>query len=574
MRPSPTERAIRLAAALRHLGFRQALRNLRRRSLDRLRSLERYAPTTRCDLELRGAARAPFGPDHGDAGPRLEGDVFHAVGESRRVGDPPDWETPGSALWQFNWHYFGFLGALPDDEARRLVLDWIERYPPHARRPGWAPYPVSLRLRSWMRRLLSSPGWVGREAPRILGSIEGQANSLADRVELHFRGNHLLENAVTLKLLAAAFRGGSVELWGRTADRILETELDEQFLPDGGHVERSPMYHGLLVSGLLDLVNVLPEEDPLRERLVERIPGMLGFLAAIRHPDGEIGLFNDAALGVAPAPGDVLGYAQRLGLSASPRSTFPQTGYAVRRDASSCFIMDCGPIGPDYVPAHAHADIFSFELSVAGRRLVVDGGTPTYAAGAERDWLRSTRAHSTVEIEGHDQCEVFGAFRVGRRGRPRDVEIEESAAGLVVGGWHDGYARLPGGPLHRREAHALGTGRLVVWDVVRSSRPVRCESRVRFAPGARVEPRDETSFAIELEGRRFQLATVGAAGHVVEDRYAPRFGELVPTRSVVMRTTNGEPFGFALADTETPIEIRSHEARVGDHRISRRFAPP
>ena len=44
---------------------------------------------------------------------------------------------------------------------------------------------------------------------------------------------------------------------------MLRRELPEQFLHDGGHFERSPMYHALLTHGLLDLVNVLPESDPL-----------------------------------------------------------------------------------------------------------------------------------------------------------------------------------------------------------------------------------------------------------------------------------------------------------------------
>ena len=90
--------------------------------------------------------------------------------------------------------------------------------------------------------------------------------------------------------------------------------------------------------------------------------------------------------------------------------------------------------------------MFSYELSLDGRRVVVDGGTSTYEAGPERDWVRSTRAHNTVEVAGEDQCEFFAAFRVGRRGRPRDVTASVSAEGLHLAGWHDGYRRLPGRP--------------------------------------------------------------------------------------------------------------------------------
>ena len=63
-------------------------------------------------------------------------------------------------------------------------------------------------------------------------------------------------------------------------------------------------------------------------------------------------------------------------------------------------------------PAHAHADALSFQLWADGRPVVVDPGMPTYDAGAERDWFRGTRAHSTVAIDG-DQFEPWGAFRSG-----------------------------------------------------------------------------------------------------------------------------------------------------------------
>jgi uncharacterized heparinase superfamily protein len=280
----------------------------------------------------------------------------------------------------------------------------------------------------------------------LLASIEAQAECLADTLEYHLRGNHLLESAITLKLLSACFRGPAVERWERRADAALDAELREQFLLDGGHVERSPMYHARLAHGLLDLINVLPESDEKRLRIEERLPGVLRFLAAMRHPDGEIALFGDAALGIAPEPGAILEYAARLGLQTASfgSGSFPETGYHIWRCENDALFVDAGPIGPDYLPAHAHGDIFSYELSLDGRRVVVDGGTSTYEAGVERDWVRSTRAHNTVEIAGSDQCEFFAAFRVGRRGRPRDVVARVSAEGsrsrdgmTAIAGWPD-----------------------------------------------------------------------------------------------------------------------------------------
>jgi uncharacterized heparinase superfamily protein len=493
------------------------------------------------------------------------------VGLTRDVGDPPRWDVDGPLLWVFNLHYFGFLEGLPRDDQARLVLDWIDRYPPSARRPGWMPYPLSLRLRSWIRRLFEED-WGGPHRGRVLASIEAQGDCLADTAELHLRGNHLLENALTLRLLAACLRGPPVERWRRLADAVLDRELPEQFLPDGGHFERSPMYHALLLQGLLDLVNVLREADSLRGRLLERLPGMLGYLAALRHPDGEIALFNDAAFEIAPHPSALLEYAARLGLEtpAVGAASFPDTGYSVWKAGGDALIVDAGPVGPDYVPAHAHGDIFSFELSLDSRRVVVDGGTSTYEVGPERKWARSTRAHNTVEIAGVDQCEFFGAFRVGRRGCPHDVTTRTSGAGLRVAGWHDGYRHLPGRPIHHRTLEwVYPPAALLVWDVVTSAAPHPAVSRLRFAPDARVRTLGSQEASIEIGGRELRVRSFGGELTPESGHYAPRFGERRVCPVLSLRKGSGPEFGYVLAPRDVATRIDAHGADVAGRRIRR-----
>ena len=56
-------------------------------------------------------------------------------------------------------------------------------------------------------------------------------------------------------------------------------------------------------------------------------------------------------------------------------------------------------------------------MHVDGEPLLIDTGTSTYAAGAVRDRERSTAAHNTLEVDGRDSTEVWGAFRAGRRAR-------------------------------------------------------------------------------------------------------------------------------------------------------------
>jgi uncharacterized heparinase superfamily protein len=494
------------------------------------------------------------------------------VGSTWEIGNPPDWEATAPLLWLFNLHYFSWLCELAQDEQRRLVLDWITRYPPSSRRPGWMSYPLALRLRSWLTLFFEAVGFSDLERIRVLASIEAQAECLADTLEYHLRGNHLLEGAITLKLLSACLRGPAVARWQRLADAVLADELTEQFLVDGGHVERSPMYHARLAHGLLDLVNVLPEVDDQRVRIEQRLPQILRFASALRHPDGELALFNDAALGIAPEPGAILGYAHRLGfvVPALASGSFPETGYHIWRSEEAALIVDAGPIGPDYLPAHGHGDMFSFELSLDGRRLVVDGGTSTYEAGLERTWARSTRAHNTVEVAGADQAEFFAAFRVGRRGRPRDVVARVSPEGLHVSGWHDGYRRLAGRPIHHRELELVAPAFLFVWDTVESPMPQPAVSRVRFPPGAAVRIDGPDSAAIEAAGVRLSLRSFGGALTIESGHYAERFGERIACPVLALHKGRAPEFGYALARGGEAVRIDAVGGSVGSRAVPRR----
>ena len=236
--------------------------------------------------------------------------------------------------------------------------------------------------------------------------------------------------------------------------------------------------------------------------------------------------------------------------------------------------MDAGPIGPDYLPAHAHGDIFSFELSLEGRRAVVDGGTSCYEAGAERDWARSTRAHNTVEIAEADQAEFFGAFRVGRRGRPRDVVARVSAEGLHVAGWHDGYRRLAGRPVHHRELELVAPSALLVWDTVESSLPQAAVSRVRFPPGARVRLEGADAATIETEGLTLSLRSFGATLTIEDGHYAPRFGERVKCPVLALLKRADPEFGYVLARSGVPLRIDPAGAEVAGRPILRRSRRP
>ena len=194
------------------------------------------------------------------------------------------------------------------------------------------------------------------------------------------------------------------------------------------------------------------------------------WLKALSHPDGDIAMFNDSTLGVAATWPNLEAYRARLGLREtavrSPRVTyFSESGYVRCELMGVVLIIDVAPVGPDYIPGHAHADTLTFELSLQGRRVMVDTGVSTYEKNQERQRQRGTWAHNTVTVNGQDSSEVWGGFRVARRARPFSLEVDDSGDAIRVACSHDGYRRLPGKPVHRRE-WILEPNRLTVLDCI------------------------------------------------------------------------------------------------------------
>src|SRR5215831_18689107 len=233
--------------------------------------------------------------------------TFEFLGERGRVEKPADWNDPArSHLWLYNLHYLDDLNAAGahqrEAELRGLVERWIGENPPGSG-VGWEPYPLSLRIVNLVK-------WIARQTavePAWLASVATQADALSHRVEFHLLGNHLFANAKALVFAGAFLEGGAAQEWLERGLGILAQQVPEQFLPDGGHFERSPMYHATLLADVLDLIELadmsdLPTLRAQRENWVDVANRGLNWLDAMSHPDGEIGFFNDAAIGIAPHP--------------------------------------------------------------------------------------------------------------------------------------------------------------------------------------------------------------------------------------------------------------------------------
>jgi hypothetical protein len=307
------------------------------------------------------------------------------------------------------------------EAARSAMLAWIDQNPPRPR-DAWHPYPLSTRAGNWLAALALEPE---AATSAVVESLWRQLLHLERNIEDDILGNHVIRNARAFLLGAAAF--GSAGLL-EAGSALLARELPEQVLSDGGHYERSPVYHLIVLRDLLEIEAAVPGSVP-----AEVIERMRRFAAALARPDGNPALFNDGTLDLSP----------RLDLPLPPEglSLFPETGYAVVRRVGVWLAFDCGPPAPPYLPAHAHADALSFQLWLDGEPVVVDPGMPTYEPGPERDWFRGTRAHATVSVGGRDQFELWGAFRSGPLPRVELLEATEEHLEAAVS-WTNGSRHI------------------------------------------------------------------------------------------------------------------------------------
>jgi len=456
------------------------------------------------------------------------------------------WDDPAVAkLWRYNLHYFDDLNAEGASSRaewhKALVAHWIAENPPAAG-TGWEPYPTSLRIVNWIKWALCGNAL----SPEAVQSLAVQVRWLSRRLEYHLLGNHLFANAKALVFAGCFFDGPEAQAWLDRGMRILAREVPEQILPDGGQFELSPMYHALAVEDMLDLVNAMRSAGLTPpDSWHGRIEAMRDWLATMCHPDGEIAFFNDAAIGIAPTRDELELYAERLGCSALPPTAsgcrhLADSGYVRLQNERAVALIDVARVGPDYLPGHAHADTLSFELSVDGRRVLVNSGTSVYGIGPERLRQRGTGAHNTVVVAGQNSSEVWSGFRVARRARPFDFAIDGDANGTEIDCSHDGYRRLSGWPVHQRTARLLPGG-IEVADSVTGGEH-HAEARFHFHPDWVVSTtaEGEEGMATSQDGDSLSFRVETGRARLEASSFHPGFGVGIASTCLAVELAKGQ----------------------------------
>lgn len=581
---SRIDRALLFSRTLRHLRWEQwfyrPVRRIQQRLPVRLTPKVHSPPAERFQAlseEVR-AWHSALESERLDRAEAVVAGSFRFLNHSEELPEI-DWRKRYvSHLWSYNLHYFDYALDLAcafrgtGDERYRdrfveLADSWIEGNPV-GKGDGWEPYALSLRTVNWVYAVLLIGESLDQGArQRIERSIALQIEYLSTRLELHILANHLQKNLKSLVIAGVYFGGPSADQWRRVGSKMLWRELFEQILPDGGHYERSPMYHAITLADFLEVIALeRAVGDAVPDRTGQRVRQMVRAMGVLSDQSGRLHLFNDAASGIAPTREWISNLANRAVGEPIPELegelALPDTGYYGYADsaAGERLLVDCGPLGPDYQPGHGHCDLLSFEWIVDGRPVVVDSGVKGYEGDSLREYVRSTRAHNTISVRGGEQAEMWGTFRVARRPR-----VLEAAQKIVDGNYHfyGSYRPYFDERVAHRRTLTRGDEGLAIHDRIDGADGV-VTSYLHLHPDFEVQ-QDEGVFLASADDFRIEIVPWGAdrislvKGDLqpAQGWYCPEFGVGVPAPVLVMESAAGSvhEMGYRLQVLEP----------VGDH---------
>jgi hypothetical protein len=253
--------------------------------------------------------------------------------------------------------------------------------------------------------------------------------------------------------------------------------------------------------------------------------------------------------------------------ASEPRALRRVGFYVLPGEAGDVLLLDGESPPPD-----GDGNVFGYELSVGGQRLIVDSGDGGEEAEPWRTYFRSARAHNVMIIKGAEQVVDGRVPLVG------DVEWVVKDGLRCFAGTHDGFARLSEDLLlrHRRRIFCLPGRFWLVCDEVLGTGVWQAESFLHFHPeivlsgACRSGP---TFMAERSRSARVQVVPGGAAKvravhGLVEPNcqgwYAGSVGERRPATVMSLVKAAEAPFvfGYALLPrTNGPATLRfEHDA--------------
>lgn len=155
----------------------------------------------------------------------------------------------------------------------------------------------------------------------------------------------------------------------------------------------------------------------------------------------------------------------------------------------------------------------------------------TYEKCDRRYLCRRTRSHNTIEIDGKDSAQVWGAFRTAKRGHTRIVDYENNKESVRIKAVSDGYKNTLKSPvIHTREyTRRTKDNYITIRDILNSDAHHKGVLRFNLSKDCTFEIKDEYSLVIN-DNIEFQCS---AKIDIERCQIAERFGKVIDTYCIV-----------------------------------------
>jgi len=496
----------------------------------------------------------------------------------REVGD-------SKITWELNRHQHLVTLAkayrISGDEkySRELFHQWYhwQQQNPYPLGINWvSSLEVAFRSIAWLwvwYLLVGTPALPPGFRKDLLRALAISGRHMERYLSTYFSANtHLLGEGVGLFFIGLLCREiPAANRWCQLGWKILLEQAQQQVLADGMHFEQSTYYHVYALDFFLHAYllarrneQVVPEilADTIR-RMLEALDGLAQAGPPPRFGDDDGGRLFDPQRNRAEhltdplATGAVLYHrtdfkrserklpeesfwllgshagAQYDGLPSvrsAPRSrAFANSGHYVMAEDKPIaqLTIDAGPQGASSA-GHGHADALSIQLNIGGLEFVTDAGTFEYIGdGPERDLLRSTGSHSTLQVDRSSQVAPDGPFSWKSLPQVRPESwILGPSFNLFVGS-HDGYAQAGLVVTHRRSIFHLKSQFWLVRDLALGEGTHDLDQIWHLA--VKDVQQDGHSFGLSVGARALTIlacAEEGTHPAIFEEPWSPAYGTL------------------------------------------------
>lgn len=477
--------------------------------------------------------------------------------DSKRFSELPRlWLIKSAAFEPFLW---GVLGYETPDERHEFtdrVDSWLTSYIKKEAigsrigylRGFWAPYAVSLRIIN-LSRYGAWKGGLTEEEKRFLYK---NLLFLDNNVEWDVGGNHLIENGAALVVGGYAFPDEGDRFVEKGLD-VLKSTASTQFLDDGYHFERSPMYHLEVTERMLTALSILSKHKVhLPGWLIQTVASASDFTEHLRPPDDRIPLLNDTAFGQAHRLETILAYASSIGVDASFRGDPEESDLYWFETDETTLLFDAGDSGPERQMAHTHNDPGTILIWKEATRVITDTGVFDYQPGKNRTVSRSVESHNTVQVDETEPVSYGGRFRMSGAVTSRTTTATTDRVSAVTTQYEAGERE----PYQHRRTVYRGNEWLLVWDNVQTEESSYV-SRLHTHPDVSVQRNQKDVALVSEDDSELRVKPIQADEIDIETgSYFPRFGVEIKRDVVEFRTSN-RAFGYFVVPQYVGVELES-----------------